>query len=164
MRVLGARRVWSDSRGALWITGWNSGDLFRYDSKANSWARWHLPGDAPHPYAVYVDENDTVWVSDWGTNAILRFDPKAEKFESFPLPDSFIDTGQSIPQCKQPLTAQSRCVQLLLRSDGDLALIDCGRPLAAERDPVIADDVDAHEWVLLMDPAAGAAGGPHSRS
>ena len=24
----GARRVWSDSRGALWITGWNSGDLF----------------------------------------------------------------------------------------------------------------------------------------
>src|SRR5438874_11698294 len=28
----GARRVWSDSRGALWITGWNSGDLFRYDS------------------------------------------------------------------------------------------------------------------------------------
>src|SRR5262245_12316127 len=27
----GARRVWSDSRGGLWITGWNSGDLFRYD-------------------------------------------------------------------------------------------------------------------------------------
>src|SRR5207248_10093057 len=25
-------RVWSASRGALWITGWNSGDLFRYDS------------------------------------------------------------------------------------------------------------------------------------
>ena len=28
----GARRLWSDSRGGLWITGWNSGDLFRYDS------------------------------------------------------------------------------------------------------------------------------------
>jgi streptogramin lyase len=26
----GARRVWSDSRGGLWVTGWNSGDLFRY--------------------------------------------------------------------------------------------------------------------------------------
>ena len=25
----GAWRVWSDSHGALWITGWNSGDLFR---------------------------------------------------------------------------------------------------------------------------------------
>src|SRR6478752_5890827 len=40
-----ARRVWSDSHGALWITGWNSGDLFRYDSKNNTWGRWHLPGD-----------------------------------------------------------------------------------------------------------------------
>jgi virginiamycin B lyase len=39
----GARRVWSDSHGGLWVTGWNSGDLFRYDSRADSWARWHLP-------------------------------------------------------------------------------------------------------------------------
>jgi hypothetical protein len=32
--------------------------------------------------------------------------------------------------------------------------------LAAQRDSVIADDVDAHGWVLLLiDPAA--AGGPH---
>ena len=83
----GARRVWSDSRGGLWITGWNSGDLFRYDSKNKTWARWHLPGDGPQPYAVYVDETDAVWVSDWGANAILRFDPNTEKFESFPLPD-----------------------------------------------------------------------------
>jgi virginiamycin B lyase len=83
----GARRVWSDSRGRLWITGWNSGDLFRYDSIAKSWADWHLPGDGPHLYAVYVDDADAVWVSDWGANAILRFDPKSEKFEPFPLPD-----------------------------------------------------------------------------
>ena len=83
----GARRVWSDSHGALWITGWDSGDLFRYDSKTNRWERWHLPGDRPQPYAVYVDDIDAVWVSDWGANAILRFDPKTEKFESVPLPD-----------------------------------------------------------------------------
>ena len=79
----GARRVWSDSRGGLWITGWNSGDLFRYDSKNDSWKRWHLPGNRPQPYAVYVDDTDAVWVSDWGANAILRFDPKSERFESF---------------------------------------------------------------------------------
>lgn len=90
----GARRVWSDSRGALWITGWNSGDLFRYDSKARNWARWHLPGDGPQPYAVYVDETDGVWVSDWGANAIVRFDPKTEKFEAFPLPDRYADVRQ----------------------------------------------------------------------
>jgi virginiamycin B lyase len=90
----GARRVWSDSHGALWITGWNSGDLFRYDSKAKTWARWHLPGDGPQPYAVYVDETDMVWVSDWGANAILHFDPKTEKFESFPLPDRYAGVRQ----------------------------------------------------------------------
>jgi virginiamycin B lyase len=83
----GARRVWSDSQGALWISGWESGDLFRYDSKAKSWARWHLPGDGPQPYAVYVDETDAVWLSDWGSNAILRFDPRTETFEAYPLPD-----------------------------------------------------------------------------
>jgi virginiamycin B lyase len=32
----GARRVWSDSHGALWITGWNTGDLFRCDSKTKA--------------------------------------------------------------------------------------------------------------------------------
>src|SRR5580693_4179259 len=33
--------------------------------------------------------------------------------------------------------------------------------LTAQRDSVIADDVDAHGWVLLIDPAASAAGDPH---
>jgi virginiamycin B lyase len=89
----GARRVWSDSQGALWITGWQSGDLFRYDSKAKSWARWHLPGDG-QPYAVYVDETDAVWLSDWGSNAILRFDPKAQAFEAYPLPDRYANVRQ----------------------------------------------------------------------
>src|SRR5215469_14751621 len=90
----GARRVRSDSHGALWITGWESGDLFRYDSKAKNWARWHLPGDRPQPYAVYVDETDAVWVSDWGANAISRFDPKTEKFAAFPLPDHYANVRQ----------------------------------------------------------------------
>jgi virginiamycin B lyase len=57
----GAQRVCSDSHGALWITGWNSGDLFRYDSKAKNWARWNLPDNGRQPYAVYVDETDRMW-------------------------------------------------------------------------------------------------------
>src|SRR5262249_15229845 len=90
----GTRRAWSDSQGAIWISGWESGDLLRYDSMAKTWKRWHLPGDAPQAYAVYVDETDAVWVSDWGSNAILRFDPKTEKFESFPLPDRYASVRQ----------------------------------------------------------------------
>jgi virginiamycin B lyase len=83
-----------DSRGALWITGWNSGDLLRYDAKTKTWSRWHLPGDRPQPYAVYVDETDAVWVSDWGANAILRFDPNTETFAAFPLPDRYAGVRQ----------------------------------------------------------------------
>jgi len=91
----GARRVWSDSRGALWITGWYSGDLFRYDSKSKSWAHWHLPGDGPQPYAVYVDETDAVWVSDWGANAILRFDPRSENSNPSRCPIAMQMSGSS---------------------------------------------------------------------
>jgi len=46
----------------------------------DSWRRrWHLPGDRPQPYAVYVDDTDAVWVNDWGANAILSFDPKTDR-------------------------------------------------------------------------------------
>src|ERR1700739_4548698 len=55
-------------------------------------------------------------------------------------------------------------MQFVVRRDGNLAVIDCGRRLAAQRNPVIADDVDAHWWVLLIGPATAAAGDPHSRS
>src|SRR5204862_5024097 len=37
-------------------------------------------------------------------------------------------------------------VQFLLRRDDNLALIHCGRRLAAEGNSVIANDVDAHWW------------------
>ena len=79
----GARRVWSDSKGRVWVSEWNAGALGCYDPTANSWRTWKLPGAAPHAYAVYVDDEDMVWVSDWGSNAILRFDATIEKFQIF---------------------------------------------------------------------------------
>jgi virginiamycin B lyase len=82
----GARRVWSDSRGALWITGWNSGDLFRYDTKTKTWTRWHLPGDGPPPYTVYVDETDAVWVSDWGATRSCASIPTRRHSRPFRYP------------------------------------------------------------------------------
>ncbi|GGB54632.1 Vgb family protein [Blastomonas aquatica] len=76
----GLRRVWSDSRGDLWITGWNSGELYRYRPSTKAWKTWQLPGNAPKAYAVYVDERDMVWVSDFGDNSTRVFDPRTEKF------------------------------------------------------------------------------------
>lgn len=82
----GARRIWSDSRGTLWVSEWNSGQLSAYDPVRKAWRSHRLPGSGPRAYAVWVDEHDMPWVSDFGSNAVLRFDPKAERFERFAFP------------------------------------------------------------------------------
>jgi virginiamycin B lyase len=82
----GARRVWSDSTGRIWVSEWNSGQLSVYNPADGSWDAWRLPGDRPQTYAVYVDERDIVWVSDFGANALLSFDPETETFTSYELP------------------------------------------------------------------------------
>ena len=80
----GTRRVWSDSKGRLWVSEWNAGNLSVYDPAAKAWTVYRLPGREPHAYSVYVDANDKVWVTDFAANAVLRFDPVTETFESFP--------------------------------------------------------------------------------
>lgn len=86
----GARRVWSDSRGRIWVSEWNSGNLSLHDpaarTPAQAWRVWKLPGDVPRCYAVYVDDRDIVWTSDFGGNAVFRFDPATERFERFAFP------------------------------------------------------------------------------
>src|ERR687897_3716187 len=64
-RGQGARRVWSDSRGRIWISEWNAGRLGVYDPARRRWGEWRLPGPNPPPYAVYVDNRDVVWLSDF---------------------------------------------------------------------------------------------------
>jgi virginiamycin B lyase len=81
----GARRVWTDSRGNIWVSEWNAGQVGRYDPVTGEWREWRLPGNRPMTYAVYVDEQDMVWLSDFGANAMVRFDPFYETFEVFPL-------------------------------------------------------------------------------
>ncbi|OHE64157.1 MAG: hypothetical protein A2001_11190 [Treponema sp. GWC1_61_84] len=83
-RNQGARRVWSDSGGRLWISEWNSGNVSVYDPAAGSWRQWKLPGGRPRAYAVWVDPDDKVWLSDWTSNAIVRFDPETERFTVYP--------------------------------------------------------------------------------
>jgi virginiamycin B lyase len=81
----GPRRVWSDSKGLLWVSFWHSGEVGRYDPAAKTWKTWRLPGNPGSGcYSVHVDEQDKVWLTDFMTNAIVRFDPVTERFESFP--------------------------------------------------------------------------------
>ncbi len=82
----GARRVWADSLGRLWISEWNVGRVGMYDPAKNTWKEWRAPGDHPAIYSIFVDDRDQVWVSDFGGNALMRFDPAKETFEVIPLP------------------------------------------------------------------------------
>jgi virginiamycin B lyase len=82
----GARRVWTDSAGRIWVSEWDAGQLGMYDPGAGSWREWPLPGEGAQAYAVYVDDQDIVWLSDFRANALVRFDPGSEEFSSFPIP------------------------------------------------------------------------------
>ena len=90
----GARRVWSDSKGNVWVAEWNSGQLSRYEPRSGKWAQWKAPGEAPRIYAVYVDETDKVWAADWTAQVMLRFDPAAQKFETFKSSSSYANVRQ----------------------------------------------------------------------
>jgi virginiamycin B lyase len=81
---VGPRRIWADSKGLLWVSFWNSGEVGRYDPVAKSWKTWALPNSTRDCYSVYVDDKDRVWLTDFAKNAILRFDPASETFASFP--------------------------------------------------------------------------------
>jgi virginiamycin B lyase len=81
----GARRIWPDSRGRLWVSEWNAGKVAVYDPGTRRWREWRLPGSNPQPYAVFVDGADIVWLTDFGSNALVRFDPERERFNRFRL-------------------------------------------------------------------------------
>lgn len=82
----GARRVWADSNGRIWVSEWSAGKVGVYDPATHQWREWRLPGHDPHAYAIFVDDRDIVWLSEWSANALVRFDPRAERFEVLTLP------------------------------------------------------------------------------
>lgn len=103
----GARRVWSDSQGRIWVSEWNAGQLSVYDPADGSWRQWRLPGENPQPYTVYVDDNDMVWLSDFGSNALVSFDPETETFASYPLPGSPANVRQILGRPGEIWAAES---------------------------------------------------------
>ena len=110
----GARRVWSDSQGRLWVSEWNLGQVGMYDPASDTWREWRLPGNNPQPYAVFVDERDQVWLSDFGANAMVRFDPPSETFEVFPLPSSPANVRQILGRPGEVWGAESGVDKLVV--------------------------------------------------
>ena len=110
----GARRVWSDSKGRIWVSEWNAGQVAVYDPATGAWREWRLPGGSPQAYAVYVDDQDIVWLSDFGSNALVSFDPAAETFEVFLLPSSPANVRQILGRPGEVWGAESGVDQLVV--------------------------------------------------
>jgi len=110
----GARRVWSDSKGNVWVAEWNSGQLSRYEPKTGKWAQWKAPGSSPRVYAVYVDESDKVWASEWNAQVMLRFDPATEKFETFKSSSSSANVRQIHGRKGEVWTPESAASKLVV--------------------------------------------------
>jgi virginiamycin B lyase len=114
----GARRVWADSLGRIWVSEWNAGQVAVYDPAADSWREWRLPGPAPQAYAVFVDDRDQVWLSDFGANALVRFDPESEEFTSFPLPSPEAAVRQILGRPGEVWAAESGADKLVVVRTG----------------------------------------------
>jgi len=114
----GARRVWSDSTGRIWVSEWNAGQLAVFDPASGEWREWRLPGPSPQAYAVFVDEQDQVWVSDFGANTLVRFDPTTETFTAYRLPSPASNVRQILGRPGEVWGAASALDQLVVVRTG----------------------------------------------
>jgi virginiamycin B lyase len=112
-REQGARRVWSDSKGRIWVSYWNTGHVGMYDPAAKAWKEWKLPGNA-HAYSVWVDPADKVWLTDWSINALVRFDPATEKFETYPSNKPQANVRQMLGRTGEAWGAESGLDRLVM--------------------------------------------------
>jgi virginiamycin B lyase len=110
----GARRVWTDSRGNVWVSEWNAGQVARYEPSTGRWREWKLPGSSPQAYAVYVDEADKVWLSDFGSNSLVRFDPASESFDTVALPSRPANVRQILGRPGEVWGAESAADRLVV--------------------------------------------------
>jgi virginiamycin B lyase len=110
----GTRRVWSDSRGRVWSSQYNAGQVAVYDPATEQWRQWRLPGESPQAYAVYVDDKDKVWLSDFGANSLVRFDPETEQFTSYPLPSDPGEVRQILGRPGEVWGAESAADKLVV--------------------------------------------------
>jgi virginiamycin B lyase len=115
----GARRVWSDSKGKIWVSEYNSGQISVYDPETKKWQEWKVPGDRSAIYAVYVDDQDMIWMSNFGTNELVRFDPTREAFDRIPLPSPGAAIRQILGRPGEVWGAESGADKLIVIYTGE---------------------------------------------
>jgi streptogramin lyase len=94
--VHGPRRLHVDAQGIVWIPGFASGDLCRYNPANNEWKNFKLPGDGHEiPYALNIHpQTGDVWICGTGSDTMMRFDPKTEKLVVYRMPSQVTYTRE----------------------------------------------------------------------
>jgi len=84
------RRLRFDGDGNLWIPGFSSSVLARYEPRTGSFRTWPLPTEprgTETPYALNVDRrSNTIWICGTMSDTLIRFEPAPERFTVYPLP------------------------------------------------------------------------------
>ena len=92
----GPRRLHVDAEGIVWVPGYGSGVLGRFDPAIERWKVYPLPTGRPGPegfgysetpYALNANRNNAeVWVTGTNSDTLIRFEPASQQFTAFPLP------------------------------------------------------------------------------
>jgi streptogramin lyase len=86
----GPRRLRFDAHGNLWIPGFSSGVVARFDLATRAFREFALPVEprgSETPYALNVHRpTGQIWICGTESDSLIRFDPAAERFTVFPLP------------------------------------------------------------------------------
>jgi len=84
------RRMRFDSKGDLWIPGFSSNVLARFDVEERSFETIELPIEplgTETPYALNVDRTtDTVWICGTNSDTLIRYDTASREFTVYPMP------------------------------------------------------------------------------
>ncbi|MEM7411500.1 MAG: carboxypeptidase regulatory-like domain-containing protein [Myxococcota bacterium] len=84
------RRLRFDDEGMLWIPGFSSGVLARFDPETREFREYPLPiepAGTETPYALHVHRpSGDVWICGTNSDTLIRFVPETETFTVFPLP------------------------------------------------------------------------------
>ena len=73
--------------GIVWVPGFGSGVLGRFDPKTEEWIVYALPNaENQIPYALNIDSKGYIWICGTGDDTLNRFDPKTEMLVRFRMP------------------------------------------------------------------------------
>ena len=117
-RDQGARRVWSDSQGRVWVSEWNAGQVGMYDPARKPGRSGSSRARRRRPTPSTSTTRDDVWVTDFGGNAILRFDPRTERFTTFRLRNANANVRQLLGRGKEVWGAESGLDRIVVAREG----------------------------------------------